>query len=420
MKVLFFCNLVPAKVGAFEVLLEHLALVFRRNGDVLHLVPAGEPVAAVANRWTVAGMTWTVIQGWNHGNGETRPWGFCVPALELLKKHKPDVAVAHFGNELPTAFVALASRLAGCAGTKWVWQQDQQIRDPGLLTAVLNRMRVAGAVLDHFVAVYDGGRESLIKRGIPARKISVVYNSIAEPVRTKPPGWLRKQLGIPEDAFVIANIGGHIRRKRIDLLLKVFEKVNANCSREVHLVQVGEGPETVNYGAERIGQSAWRTDSSTTRQPGNFTTEQKRVACGSKEEEGCRIHFLGLRNDVADVVGECDCYVHTSEAETCTYAVTESMAAGIPAVVMEAGAAREQVVDGATGYVVARGDVEGMVGAIVELANDADLRMRMGKQARERWRERYRVEVAAERYYQIYVHTGNSSRNLTMGRREKT
>jgi glycosyltransferase involved in cell wall biosynthesis len=78
------------------------------------------------------------------------------------------------------------------------------------------------------------------------------------------------------------------------------------------------------------------------------------------------------------------------------------MCAGKPAVVTEAGAAREQIRDGVSGYVVDPGDMEGFAARVLELARDPAKREAMGGEARRRWDAMLRVETQAAGYHSLY------------------
>ena len=195
MKVLFFCNLVPARTGAVERLLTEVGRVFQGRGDQLVLGLPAEPGDEVASAWRGAGLTWNLVPGWTDAAGREHPWRFCGPALKWLKRHRPDVAVVHFGNEGPSFVVALLAKAAGLVRVRWVWVQDQQIADPTTVTRGLSRIRLLALVFDHFVAVYEGGKRSLLLRGIPEHRISVIRNAVADYESRRPRGWLRQELG---------------------------------------------------------------------------------------------------------------------------------------------------------------------------------------------------------------------------------
>ncbi len=373
MKTLFFCNLIPLKTGAFETLLATIGAEFAKAGDEFVVVFGGAPIAPVAEALKANGVRWLVLPGWADGPGREHAWRFVLPAVALVRRERPDVAVVHFGNELPTLAASLLVRLGGGPQPHWVWQQDQQIRDPGRLGRHVSRIRVLAAGVDRFVAVYEGGRQSLIKRGIPEACIAKIPNSIAPYEPQRPAGWLRRELGLRAETVVIVTTGSLIPRKRQDFLLRACAAMGGRLTCDWHLLIVGDGPGRPPLAdlARALGIDA-------------------------------RVHFLGLRNDVREILAQADVLVHASLAETCTYAITESMAAGIPAVVTEAGAAREQIETGRSGYVLDRDDLDGFIARLGELIGDEDRRKAMGHEARQRWAARYRVEHAARRYHELY------------------
>ena len=179
MKTLFFCNLIPLKTGAFEILLATIGKEFRKAGNEFLVVFSGEPITPVAEMLRDAGVRWCILKGWADGPDKERAWGFVIPALRLLRQEHPEVAFVHFGNEMPMLVVVLLSRLMGMGGVKWIWQQHQQIADPQRLMKHVSKLRLLNLVVDYFVAVYEGGCESLRKRGIPLEKIAVIHNSVS-------------------------------------------------------------------------------------------------------------------------------------------------------------------------------------------------------------------------------------------------
>ncbi len=74
----------------------------------------------------------------------------------------------------------------------------------------------------------------------------------------------------------------------------------------------------------------------------------------------------------------------------------QAMAHGRPVVATAVGGLVEAIVDGESGLLVPPGDVTALRAAIERLLGDAGLRTRLGAAARERVRERYSREVAAE------------------------
>lgn len=372
MKTCFFCNLVPKKTGAFEQLLVQLAQCFKEEGDVITYGFAAEPAPAVAERLRGAGACWKVLDDWTDQDGKEHPWRFFRPAISLLRAEAPDVVAVHFGNELPSWVSSLTARTTGLGGIRWIWQQDQRIAAPSWLSRRISRLRLLLSTFTHFVAVYDGGRQSLLQRSIPPEKITVIFNGVAAPPPHAEQGWLRRELRLSGDAILAVSIGSLIPRKRTEFQIQGLARVRTAWPT-LHLAIVGDGPERVRL--EELVASLHLTDA---------------------------VHFLGFRHDAWAILAESDVFVHTSIAEASSYAILESMAAGIPALVTASGAAAEQIQNGRSGFVVARDDLTGFAALLLDLARSRDLRQRLGQAARQRWTECYRVEDAARKYHGLY------------------
>ncbi len=63
--------------------------------------------------------------------------------------------------------------------------------------------------------------------------------------------------------------------------------------------------------------------------------------------------FMGLRDDISDLMAASDVSVLPSHEEGFSNAVLESMAAGLPVVATRVGGNPEAIIDGETGWLVA-------------------------------------------------------------------
>jgi len=373
MRLLFFCNLVPNKPGAFEAFLTELGRQVSAGGDAMTLACAGEPIAPVAEGLRSVGVTWTVIRGWAEDKERVRPWRFCVPALRLLKEVRPDVVAVHYGDELPSFLVSTLSGLVGAGPGRWVWQQDQQIREPSWLTRRMSRIRLLAPGFDRFVAVYRGGEEGLVSRGLARGRVKLIYNGVADYTRARPAGWLRTELGLPEETVLLVHVGSLIHRKRADALLRAAARAGDAGDPGFRLLLVGDGPDrrALEALARQLGIAP-------------------------------RALFLGSRDDVREMLLDSDIFVLASEGEACSFAVLESMASSMPAVISNVGAAAEQVDDGCSGFVVDKDDIEGFARRLATLIAHPEMRERFGREARRRWEARHRLESMASAYHDLY------------------
>ncbi len=97
-----------------------------------------------------------------------------------------------------------------------------------------------------------------------------------------------------------------------------------------------------------------------------------------------RVHFLGVRSDVADLLAAADVFALASSWEGHPISVMEAMAAGLPVVATAVGGVPELVDDGVTGLLVPAGDSRALAAALASLVTDAGRRREFGRAARER------------------------------------
>ena len=89
---------------------------------------------------------------------------------------------------------------------------------------------------------------------------------------------------------------------------------------------------------------------------------------------GERVHFLGVRAEVAEMLAACDLFALSSRWEGSPMAVMEAMAAGLPVVATAVGSVPELVADGETGLLVPPGEERTFAAALASLARDPDRR----------------------------------------------
>ncbi len=106
--------------------------------------------------------------------------------------------------------------------------------------------------------------------------------------------------------------------------------------------------------------------------------------------------------DVDEYYAAADFTLFSSEYESFCLGILEGMRHGKPSVSFEVGGIPEVVEANETGLLVPFGDVDRLGKAIASLANDAELRERMGKKAEQRAREQFSAETVVDSYLKIY------------------
>jgi glycosyltransferase involved in cell wall biosynthesis len=99
---------------------------------------------------------------------------------------------------------------------------------------------------------------------------------------------------------------------------------------------------------------------------------------------GRRLHRLGARSDVEQILPAFDVFVLASRAEEMPIAVMEAMAAGLPVAATDVGGMPDLVEEGVTGLLARKAKPGALAACLDRLAADAALRRRMGAAGRER------------------------------------
>ena len=115
-----------------------------------------------------------------------------------------------------------------------------------------------------------------------------------------------------------------------------------------------------------------------------------------------RISFLGDRRDVPAVLASSDISVLSSDSESLSNAIMESMAAGLPVLACRVGGNEELVRDGENGFLVPAGDHEALADCVGRLAQDAELRAAFGA-ASKKYAQNFTVERVCAEYERLYL-----------------
>jgi len=130
--------------------------------------------------------------------------------------------------------------------------------------------------------------------------------------------------------------------------------------------------------------------------------EEERIKSIILEQNlGSKIHLLGFREDVKEVMQSLDVFLMTSVTEGLGTIVLEAFAAGIPVVATRAGGIPEMVVDGVTGLLADPSDVDALKNATLRILNDPALRKQLTENAKERVKD-FSFQTTAAKTLEIY------------------
>ncbi|WP_210416605.1 glycosyltransferase [Tomitella fengzijianii] len=181
----------------------------------------------------------------------------------------------------------------------------------------------------------------------------------------------RVLMNLPADAFVVGMIARLSEQKAHEVAFEAVARA-ADAHPELHLALIG--------GGEREGELR---------------------ALADRAGIGGRTVFLGRRRDVPRLLPGLDVSCLSSVHEGAPMTVLESMTMGLPVVATDCGCLAEMIIDGEHGFIVDVGDSEALGARLVLLAQDPDLRARMGARARARVQQRYRIDQTADGYARL-------------------
>ena len=113
-----------------------------------------------------------------------------------------------------------------------------------------------------------------------------------------------------------------------------------------------------------------------------------------------RIHFLGRRDDIPQLLKIADVYAHSAHSEGFGIAALEAMAAGVPVVASNLPGLAEVV--GEAGILVPPGDSDAMASALNRVLESAELRQKLSSAGRQRAQE-FSIEKTAQQFSELYA-----------------
>lgn len=147
---------------------------------------------------------------------------------------------------------------------------------------------------------------------------------------------IRKELGIPKEAFVLISVGEVNKNKNHQIIVRALGKID---NKNIHYIIVGQGNEIDNI---------------------TKMANDLRV----------NVHTLGFREDVADLLFASDVFCFPSLREGLGLAAIEAMAVGLPIVTSNVHGINDYSENGKTGYSCDPRDVEAFAEAIQKLEKE--------------------------------------------------
>jgi glycosyltransferase involved in cell wall biosynthesis len=365
--------------GAEQMVLTLLAVLDRslwRPVLVYHPHAGVEPLVERARKLDVRVMPVPVLD-LNSRQGI----GQMLHLIRVLRREQPAVFHAHLcGWPRCTLglLAAVLARVPAIVATQHFFRGKPSRR-------LILREQVVFLGVHRYIAVsYEMARNLRQTFRFTAHKVQVVHNGIS-PEPFSRPGPISPEMhpGPARRAPTILTLARLIKNKGLSHLIAAAPLVP-----QALFVVAGEGPDR-----------------------GLFEAEAEALGVGD------RVRFLGQRDDVPDLLADCDLFILPSLHEGLPISVLEAMAASKPVIATAIGGIPEVVVDGQTGLLVPPADPPALAKAIRTVLADPTLARNLAMTGRDRLLKEFTAEVMVQRTTQIYhellwPHTPSSNNNL--------
>ena len=218
-------------------------------------------------------------------------------------------------------------------------------------------------------------RRQLLGRGVPADQVQAIYTPVVLTPRLEQSS-LRQELKLSAEAILVGCVAvlrpdkGHL--ELINAMLPLLR-----TRPTLHLVVAGGGSPLFEQLQAHITHSGL----------------------------GGRIHLLGTRRDVPNVLAGLDIFCLATRQEAMGTAFLEAAASGLPVIGTDVGGVGEMMRPGVTGLLVPLDDAQALQNALIQLIDSSELRKKMGQAGYERIHHEgvFTTETLAKRTERIYA-----------------
>lgn len=303
----------------------------------------------------------------------SRKKGFDIKLVFEIRKyvirHKIDVLHCH--QYTPWVYGVLASILTG---TKVIFTEHGRFYPDrsSWKRKYINPLLVK--LTDHITAISKATKQALVDyEYIPASKIEVIYNGIAElEGNITATQQLRKKLSISEDALILGTVSRLDPIKNHRLLISSFAKLQKIYPKLILLI-VGDGETRSNL---------------------NKLVKQLDISD--------KVIFTGFQANPVDYLQLMDIFLLPSLSEGTAMTLLEAKSLSKACIVTDVGGNPEIIEDKTSGLVTPSDDENMLVAACDLLLKDSKLRKKLGDAGRTQFEERFTVQNMLKNYQEIY------------------
>ncbi|MCC7084063.1 MAG: glycosyltransferase family 4 protein [Pirellulales bacterium] len=366
-RLLIVCEY-PTVLGGERSMLATLPATRQAGFDVIVAAPPDGPLAQKLNE-----------HGVTHAHWQTASANTSRYPLEYLREKLGGI-IRTVGPALLHANSLSTSRIAGRVA------REHRIPSIGHLRDIVKLTEQAVADLNQhtkLIAVSEATRDFHVAQGLDAVKCVVLYNGVdlTEFRPRSPTGYLHHELALPANDRFIAVIGQLGLRKGAEIAIDAALQV-AELLPRLHWLIVGE-----------------RTSNKL--ESHEFVARLHEIA--NRPILASRVHFLGSRCDIPQLLNECRMLVHPARQEPLGRVLLEAAASGLVVIATNVGGTPEIFPRTSnSAALVPPNDSSAIAQTVAKLDSNDCLRHSLAANARRRAEEAFDIRDAAQRLISIY------------------
>lgn len=303
-------------------------------------------------------------------------WAGMTPLRQLIREFRPDIIHTH--GVRANLLGRLANKAEGFpARLVTTVHSVLKLDYPKFWKRVLFERfeKWTWRYVDRFILVSRAMKQDFLKAGLPQDRITVIHNAIQlpeePPVRPEHSG-LREELGLPQGTVLAGTVARLHPVKGHTYLIQAVKQLEAKYP-DAHYVWIGGG-DLQHQLKEEVAQAGL-----------------------SK-----KIHFLGVRQDVPELLPQLDLFVLPSISEGLSVAILEALLAGVPVVTTAVGGSPEVVDEGRDGLLVPSKDPEALRQAIDRALSDPQTMKQMGQAGQQKVYREFSLECLVRETTDVY------------------
>jgi glycosyltransferase involved in cell wall biosynthesis len=302
----------------------------------------------------------------------------------LIVTERPHlIHTAIFESDLAGRFAAIGSSVPVLTSLVNVPYTSIRFQDPNINPRKLRWVQMIDAwtarhLTHHFHAVSHAVRDAAVTTmSLSVERITVIQRG-RNPQRLGLPNPMRRhytrtKFNLQEHDEILLNVGRHEYQKGQRYLIDAMEQL-AQCRPQLMLLIAGR--------------------------QGHATSELEAMC--NRAGLSKRIHFLGHRDDVPELLAAADLFVFPSLYEGMPGAVIEAMALGLPVVASDIAPVREVVEEGRNALLVEPKAPDQLATAINCLLSNQTRLQAFGQRSRHIFEEQFTLERSAQRMTELY------------------